>query len=115
METMLQTAYLIIVQHTALRDDNSAVIHVFWEQLFQQLLLPLAQDSPKLLNSLTHMTALRAHQTQVSHTCTPHIYTFVSPPTASSRAVVSYWRKNMTEVLVNRFRGLSLPRKVWLG
>ena len=29
----------------------------------------------------------------------------------SRRAVVSYWRKYVHEVLVNRFGGLSLPRK----
>ena len=29
----------------------------------------------------------------------------------SRRAVVSYWRKYVHEVLVNRLGGLSLPRK----
>ena len=29
----------------------------------------------------------------------------------ASRAVVSYWRKYVHEVLVNRLGGLSLPRK----
>ena len=29
----------------------------------------------------------------------------------SRRAVVSYWRKHVHEVLVNRLGGLSLPRK----
>ena len=38
-------------------------------------------------------------------------YTFVSPSSDSRRAVVSYWRKNVHEVLVNRLGGLSLPRK----
>ena len=37
--------------------------------------------------------------------------TFVSPSTFSRRAVVSYWRKYVHEVLVNRLGGLSLPRK----
>ena len=37
--------------------------------------------------------------------------TFVSPSADSRRAVVSYWRKYVHEVLVNRLRGLSLPRK----
>ena len=35
----------------------------------------------------------------------------VSPPAFSRRAVVSYWRKYVHEVLVNRLGGLSLPRK----
>ena len=39
----------------------------------------------------------------------PH--TFVSPSADSRRVVVSYWRKNMHEVLVNCLGGLSLPRK----
>ena len=39
----------------------------------------------------------------------PH--TFVSPSADSRRAVVSYWRKHVHEVLVNRLGGVSLPRK----
>ena len=38
-------------------------------------------------------------------------HTFVSPSAFSWRAVVSYWRKYVHEVLVNRLGGLSLPRK----
>ena len=37
--------------------------------------------------------------------------TFVSPSAFSRRAVVSYLRKYVHEVLVNRLGGLSLPRK----
>ena len=36
----------------------------------------------------------------------PH--TLVSPSADSKRVVVSYWRKYVHEVLVNRLRGLSL-------
>ena len=36
---------------------------------------------------------------------------FVSLSAFSRRAVVSYWRKYVHEVLVNRLGGLSLPRK----
>ena len=36
---------------------------------------------------------------------------FVSPSAFSRRAVVSYWRKYVHEVLVNRLIGLILPRK----
>ena len=39
------------------------------------------------------------------------IHTFVSPSADSRGAVVSYWRKYVQEVLVNRLGGLSLPRK----
>ena len=39
----------------------------------------------------------------------PH--TFVSPSADSRSLVVSYWRKYVHEVLVNRLGGLSLPRK----
>ena len=38
-------------------------------------------------------------------------HAFVSPSAFSRRAVVSYWRKCVHEVLVNRLGGLSLPRK----
>ena len=37
--------------------------------------------------------------------------TFVSPSAFSRKAVVSYWRKYVHEVLVNRLGGLSLPTK----
>ena len=40
-----------------------------------------------------------------------NLYTFVSPSAFSRRAVVSYRRKYVHEVLVNRLGGLSLPRK----
>ena len=39
----------------------------------------------------------------------PH--TLVPPSAFSRRAVVSYWRKYVHEVLVNRLGGLSLPRE----
>ena len=41
------------------------------------------------------------------------VYIAVMGPTIafSRRAVVSYWRKCVHEVLVNRLGGLSLPRK----
>ena len=38
-------------------------------------------------------------------------YFCFSPSAFSRRAVVSYWRKYVHEVLVNRLGGLSLPRK----
>ena len=38
-------------------------------------------------------------------------HTFVSPSAFSRGAVVSYWRKYVHEVLVNRLGGLSLPWK----
>ena len=38
-------------------------------------------------------------------------HTFVSLSAFSRRAVVSYWRKYVHEVLVNRLGGLSLPKK----
>ena len=38
-------------------------------------------------------------------------HTFISPSADSRRAVVSYWRKYVHGVLVNRLGGLSLPSK----
>ena len=38
-------------------------------------------------------------------------FCFDSPSTFSIRAVVSYWRKYVHEVLVNRLGGLSLPQE----
>ena len=39
------------------------------------------------------------------------LVTDTSPSAFSRRAVVSYWRKYVHEVLVNRLGGLSLPKK----
>ena len=36
---------------------------------------------------------------------------YLANPHLLARAVVSYWRKNVHEVLINRLGGLSLPRK----
>ena len=46
---------------------------------------------------------------RVQYPVRPH--TFVSPSADSRRAVVSYWRKYVHEVLPNRLGDLSLPRK----
>ena len=43
----------------------------------------------------------------VPYTCNQYFVHTLSP----RRAVVSYWRKYVHEVLVNRLGGLSLPRK----
>ena len=43
--------------------------------------------------------------------CPVRPHHFVSPSVDSGRVVVSYWRKYVHEVLVNRIGGLSLPRK----
>ena len=43
--------------------------------------------------------------------CSVWQHTFVPPSAFSRRAVASYWRKYVHEVLVNRLGGLSLPRK----
>ena len=41
----------------------------------------------------------------------PGLATYFCSSAFSRRAVVSYWRKYVHEVLVNRLGGLSLPRK----
>ena len=65
-------------------------------------------DGPgRLAQSVGHLT--RKSGVLGSIPCWQH--TFVSPSAFSRRAVVSYWRKYVHEVLVNRLRGLSLPRK----
>ena len=53
--------------------------------------------------SCISMTVLKTDQVW------PH--TFVSRSADSRKAVVSYWRKYVHEVLVNCLGGLSLPRK----
>ena len=50
-----------------------------------------------------------SQRSQVRYPVQPH--SFISPPPDSSRAVVSYSRKYVHKVLVNRLGGISLPRK----
>ena len=63
--------------------------------------------SGRVAQSVGHLT--RKSGVLVRYSVWPH--TFVSPSTFSRKAVVSYWRKYVHEVLVNRLGGLSLPRK----
>ena len=57
-----------------------------------------------------HVAQSLARLTQEPHVpVRPH--TFLSLSADSRRAVVSYWRKYVHEVLVNRVGGLSLPRR----
>ena len=61
----------------------------------------------RVAQSVGHLT--RKSEILGSIPVRPH--TFVSPSADSRGAVVSYWRKYVQEVLVNRLGGLSLPRK----
>ena len=49
---------------------------------------------------------LKSQRSRVRNLALPH--TFVSPSADSRRAVVSFWRKYVHEILVNRLGGLSL-------
>ena len=55
--------------------------------------------------------ALLTQEPEVPGSIPVRPHTFDSPFADSRRAVVSYWRKYVHKVLVNRLRGLSLPRK----
>ena len=61
----------------------------------------------RVAQSLGHLT--RKSKAWVRNPVWQH--TFVFPSAFSRRAVVSYWRKYVHEVLVNRLGGLSLSRK----
>ena len=67
-----------------------------------------------MLCSLLRLSCRKRHLTRKSGVLgsIPGLqHTSVSPSAFSRRAVVSYRRKNVHEVLVNRLGGLSLPRK----
>ena len=75
-------------------------------------LIPLSTST----HTHTHTPSARPRSTVggaqrcwVRYSVWPH--TFVSPSADSKGEVVSYWRKYVHEVLVNRLGGLSLPRK----
>ena len=61
----------------------------------------------RVAQSVGHLT--RSQGSWVRYPVWQH--TFVSASAFSRRAVVSYWRKYVHQVLVNRLGGLSLPRK----
>ena len=61
----------------------------------------------RVAQSVGHLS--RNQRSWVPYPVWPH--TFVSPSADSRRAIVSYWRKYVREVLVKRLGGLSLPRK----
>ena len=64
------------------------------------MLAPTKQSPGRVAPSVGHLT--RKSGVLGSKPVWPH--TFVSPSAFSRRAVVSYWRKYVHEVLVNRFR-----------
>ena len=65
----------------------------------------------RVAQSMGHLTRKSGVLGSISGLATAGQHTFVSPFAFSRRAVVSYWRKYVHEVLVNRLGGLSLPRK----
>ena len=70
------------------------------------------------MNNITHVHTTKdkpgreaqskSQGSRVRYPVLPH--SFVSPSVASKRAVVSYLRKYVHLVLVNRLQGLNLPR-----
>ena len=65
-----------------------------------------------LYNKPGHVAQSVGHLTQGSWVrFTVRLHTFVSPSADSRRAVVSYWRKYVHEVLLSCLGGLSLTRK----
>ena len=57
----------------------------------------------RVAQSVGHLTRKSGVQGSISGLATPSAF--------SRRTVVSYWRKYVHELLVNRLGGLSLPRK----
>ena len=67
------------------------------------------------VTTFSSLTTSSSHKTSVKGSdidmCSTKYFLFDHPSAFSRRAVVSYWRKNVHELLVNRLGGLSLPRK----
>ena len=75
--------------------------------LFHHSLQSLTPD--RVAKSVGHLTRKSGVLGSIPGLAT--YFRFVSPSTFLRRANVSYWRKCVHEVLVNRLGGLSLPRK----
>ena len=80
--------------------------HIFWQN-------PLCSswDIVCFIFRYFYSKWLKSQRSRVRYPVRPHTCTFVSLSSDSSRAVVSYWRKYVHQVLVNHLGGLSLPRK----
>ena len=100
------TKNLIFTARTTFKEDDRMCYVKFWlaETYLHRYLISFVRDQPgRIAQSVGHQGSW------VRYPVWQH--TFVSPSAFSSRAVVSYWRKYVHEVLVNRLGGLSLPRK----
>ena len=94
---------------------NIVLIHVIYfhfnffypKLLISQSKFYMYETSGRVAQSVGHPT----HKSGVLGSITGLATYFFSPSAFSRRAVVSYWRKYVHEVLVNRLGGLSLPRK----
>ena len=67
------------------------------------------------VTTFSSLTTSSSHKTSVKGSdidmCSTKYFLFDHPSAFSRRAVVSYWRKNVHELLINRLGGLSMPRK----
>ena len=100
--------------YTSLGHGNAVLYCICVKQLYLSTLFVMNASiyTGRVAQSVGHLT--RKSEVLSSIPVWPH--TFVSPSADSRGAVVTYWRKYVQEVLVNRLGGLSLPRKsvVWL-
>ena len=94
-------AYYTDDKRSTIRFYRPSIPPIIW-LLWSQALRP-----GRVAQSVGHLT--RKSGSWVRYPVWQH--TFVSPSAFSRRAIVSYWRKYVHEVLVNRLGGLSLPRK----
>ena len=88
--------------------------HIFRSKVYVTLCIDFSETCAYLPITWSSMLKFINNVAQISimrRGCVASERTFVSPSAFSRRAVVSYWRKYVHEVLVNRLGGLSLPRK----
>ena len=78
-----------------------------WPKLASLSQKTLILEPGRVAQSVEHLT----RKSDVLGSIPGLAHTFIFPSADSRGAVVSYWRKYVHEVLVNRLGGLSLPRK----
>ena len=74
--------------------------------LFQTYMFFHSSEPDCVAQLVGHLT----HKSEVLGSIPGQATYFISPSADSRRAIVSYWRKYVHKVLVNRLWGLSLPR-----
>ena len=103
---------MVNVENSLVRNFTLFQKHVYFIPWYRQSVLGNTMvGEGRRAGHLAQSVGRLTHEPEIRGSIPGPATYFVSPSTDSRRAVVSFWRKYVHEVLVNRLGGLSLPRK----